>query len=63
MIPVGGEDRDGSVQFCISRINSPEVRLAEGTGTQLDIEVQSTRENVLADRDAAMDVAVKMLEE
>lgn len=49
------------VQFCISRIYSPEGRLIEGTGTQPDIEVQPAREDLLANRDPDMEVAVKLL--
>lgn len=49
------------VQFCVSRIYSPEGRLIEGTGTLPDVEVQPTQEDVLAGRDAAMEAAVKLL--
>ncbi len=51
------------VQFCISRIYSPQGRLIEGTGTHPDVVVQPTRDDVLSGRDVAMEEAAKLLKE
>lgn len=51
------------IQFCVSRIFSPNGNLIEGVGTHPDVLVEPTRADVLAHRDVAMDVAIKTLKD
>lgn len=51
-----------AVQFCISRIHSPQGRLIEGAGTIPDVLVNRTQSDIIARRDTAMEAAINELE-
>lgn len=47
------------IQFCVSIVQSPEGRMIEGFGTTPDVAVESTRDDALHRRDAALAAAVQ----
>ncbi len=49
------------IQFCVSKVYSPNGRLIEGVGTKPDIRVDSMREDVAKGRDVFLEAALETL--
>ena len=49
------------IQFCVSRVYSPNGRMIEGTGTHPDLQVERDRNSMLERRDLALELALNLL--
>ncbi len=49
------------IQFCVSRVYSPNGRMIEGAGTKPDVAVEPDRDSKLQRRDLAIEAAVNLL--
>ncbi|MEZ6032837.1 MAG: S41 family peptidase [Planctomycetaceae bacterium] len=51
------------IQFCVSRVYSPNGRLIEGSGTLPDVRVERDRESAIRRQDPAMEAAIRILQD